>query len=422
MLAIAEAVLEISYTDPADPKSWEDETTRLRAFNYARGAPDELEQSQSARAQLLMDNDDGALDPTFDPTVLPMRAVRLRAKSDPSTTAFRMRSSSVGGNHVLRGGAPIYFPLFQMFIDRLPQTWPDPSDAVAEVNLDCFDGFGALTDADFLWGHRYKTLDPGPDDWPCGLPTATNVTPDTGPPNIPDELTGARINRVLDCFGWPSADRDIDDGATTVLGSSGNQNMRVTDRMLSHIQSAALTEGGRVFVDREGRIKFIDAPNLPPANADDVFGDDVGEKRYRNIVIEFGLDRVWNVINVTTTHPSITGESSESSDATSLGRYFEHPKEFTVLPAANADLVARRNEMLARYKEPVSTITSMEMRPSSGKAFRDIVRHELADMVRVKRRPRAGGTIVQDSRIESISVSARPSKGHWDFTWQLSAL
>jgi hypothetical protein len=415
----ARALLEISDTPPRDPRQWEDQTAYLREFDFSRGAPDELEQSQAGTGSIVVDNRGGRF-----AGIRPMRAVRLSAQSDTGTTGFTMRQSHVGGSDPLRGGV-LTFPLFYGFTEGAPQSWPERSDTVAWVTLRVSDAFAAVfTPPEFAWGHRYQTLDPGPDDWPCGFPTG-NLTPDNGPPFIPDELTGARINRVLDCLEWPEADRLIDPGIVTILGSNqsqgGTANFRVQENALSHLQAVAMTEGGRIFIDAAGRVRFIDAAHLPELDSGEVYGDIPGEIRYRDIQTDSGIGRVWNQITVNSTEPSQLGSASAEDAASIEEFYVPRPKSFTVLPVVAAVMQDRATELLARYKDPITRITSMSLKPVAASTLRRVISRELADQPVIRRRPQDAPAIEQNSRIENFAISAAYDDPYWVITLQLSA-
>lgn len=429
---LANAVLEISYTDPNDPKDWRDESPYLRGVSYTRGANDELEQPGAGRLTARIDNRTGRYTPSNTagphyPNILPVRSVRLSAETFTAAAPFTMRSSNVGGSAILRGG-PVFIPLFTGYIEQWPQEWNE-TDATAEIGAT--DGFALLNLPRFQWGQLYQTLNPDPvTDWPClDKVTSGNVTPAQGPPYIPnDSETGTRMHRVLDCVDWPEDQRDIDTHAFT--GPLNNNtpfndptNLPVDDTALNYLQQLALMDGGKVFMDPRGYVKFIGKRNLP-SPAPEVYGDAAGEFGYTDIETSFGLDKVWNSVTTSSAVPGGTATVTRS-DATSIARFYKRPKAISILYGWNSAAQflhnVRANELLARYKDPIVRITRLTLRPKTTQQLRVILGHDLADAVVVRRRPPTGDMIEQTSRIDQIDV-ATPNRYDWQVTWQLSAV
>jgi hypothetical protein len=230
--------------------------------------------------------------------------------------------------------------------------------------------------------------------------------PDVGPPYIPDDLTGTRINRVLDCIDWPTDDRDIDAGTITILGNLGGTNLRTNEAALNHLQQIAATEGGLMFMDAQGNLRFIDADHLPDVpGVSEVYGGSAGEIGYSDITTSpFDISRLWNEVTVTTVGGQTT---SAASDATSQGHYYERPFSVQVLdPGLFADLNTRRDALLARYKDPKFRIDGLILRCTDEADWWHVLTHELGDIIRVKKRPAGADVITQDPRIEGISISS----------------
>lgn len=67
------------------------------------------------------------------------------------------------------------------------------------------------------------------------------------------DLTGTRINQILDEIEWPSSMRDIDTGLTTVQNDPGTQRTA-----LAACQTVSTTEYGAFYVDATGSFVFQD--------------------------------------------------------------------------------------------------------------------------------------------------------------------
>ena len=67
------------------------------------------------------------------------------------------------------------------------------------------------------------------------------------------DLTGTRINQILDQIEWPASARDVDPGLTTVQADPGTQRTA-----LSALQTISTTEYGAFYVDAVGNFVFQD--------------------------------------------------------------------------------------------------------------------------------------------------------------------
>ncbi len=83
------------------------------------------------------------------------------------------------------------------------------------------------------------------------LLTLATVSTVTGA--VAGETTGARFGRILDTIGWPSGQRDVDTGLTTVQADPGTA--RTASAALSTV---ALTEFGAFYIDAGGNVVFQD--------------------------------------------------------------------------------------------------------------------------------------------------------------------
>jgi hypothetical protein len=396
-------ILEVSYEDPADDPIWVDESSYLRRpWNTNRGRSTELDKQEPGTASFTLDNRTGRFDPwnasgAHFPNVIPMRRIRLSTNQDSGAVPFTTRVSSVRSTHVLRGGTVDLY-LFTGFIESWSQTWM-AYNGDSNVTIRCVDGFAVFNLAVFMWGYRY---DAGTGIFACGT-DASDIVPDTGPPFIPDDLTGARINRVLDCIGWPTADRTIDEGTITVAGNLGGANLRTNQVALSHLQQIADTEGGLLFIDAGGMVRFIDAAHLPDSpDASEVYGGQTGEIGYSDIsTAPSDTSRLWNVTTV-------GGQTTvAASDATSQAHYYERPFTIQVLDTGSfADLNTRRDALLARYKDAIPRVDGLVLRPTHQSDWFHILMHELGDFIHVMKRPPGADVIEEDLRIEGISISS----------------
>jgi hypothetical protein len=418
-------VLELSFEDPGDPPMWIDQSGYLRQFSIKRGRSTELDRTEAGTAAVRLDNRDRRFDPTnaagpYWPHVVPTRQLRLSVEIDSEEESFTAGVSQMGDGSVLGGGIQ-RFALYTGYVESWGPNLGQTDQMTVDVTVvDAFKVFGLQ---DFVWGHRYT----GTDTFVCGLPTG-NIVPDNGPPFIPDDLSGERIARVLDCVGWTAEDRDIDPGDWIILGSDvvfgGTNNIKVSDTALGHLQAVADVEGGTLFIAADGRVTFRQSSHVPTVDA--TWGEEDGEKPYHGIGVEYDDVQLWNAIEVAATDSSVMATVT-ALDVASVARYWERDLSTSVLPAVDAateavnSTAARAAALLERYKDPVLRITQMQPSAETGPDWIYVLRRELFDAERVRRRPPGGGLIEQDSRIEGISI-VHPAANTWHVNWTLSAL
>lgn len=135
--------------------------------------------------------------------------------------------SPAGGPWTLSGGTPLQarpvtHDRFRGYADDWPPSWSFPEGAA--VALSATDGFKVLARVD-------RTASA-----PVGA----------------GELSGARINRVLDAAGWPATDRRIDTGLETVQATT------LAANVLTELRLTSDTERGGLYVDGAGRVVFRD--------------------------------------------------------------------------------------------------------------------------------------------------------------------
>lgn len=131
------------------------------------------------------------------------------------------------------------------------------------------------------------------------------------------QLTGARINNLLDSISWPNSMRDVDPGLTTVQADPGTARTA-----LQACQTIETTEYGAFYVDASGSFVFQDR-NLTAssvAGTPVVFNDNGTAIDYFNAVWVTNDTLVYNEANITATGLA----TQTASDAASIAKYFLH--------------------------------------------------------------------------------------------------
>ena len=131
------------------------------------------------------------------------------------------------------------------------------------------------------------------------------------------QLSGARINNLLDAISWPSSQRDIDAGLTTVQADPGTARTA-----LGAMQTVETTEFGALYVDASGSFVFQDR-TVTTTSVDGtpvVFTDDGTGIQYFNAVWVTNDLLVYNQANVTATGLA----TQTASNQPSIDKYFLH--------------------------------------------------------------------------------------------------
>ena len=120
----------------------------------------------------------------------------------------------------------VTYPIFQGFITSYVTTYPGESgEDVAITTIQAVDAFRLAQVAQ--------------------ISTVTDATA--------GQLSGTRINKILDQIGWPSGMRDIDAGLTTLQADPGTNRTS-----LQALQTATDSEYGSLYVNASGSFVFQD--------------------------------------------------------------------------------------------------------------------------------------------------------------------
>jgi hypothetical protein len=119
----------------------------------------------------------------------------------------------------------VTYPIFQGFITSYVTTYPKETDNVAYTTIQAVDAFRLANNAQ--------------------ISTVTGASA--------GDLTGTRINQILNTIGWPTSMRDIDPGLTTVQADPGTN--RTALQALTTIENS---EYGALYVDASGSFVFQD--------------------------------------------------------------------------------------------------------------------------------------------------------------------
>ena len=130
-------------------------------------------------------------------------------------------------------------------------------------------------------------------------------------------LSGTRINQILDEIEWPASMRDIDAGNTTLQNDPGTARTA-----LAAMLTVSTSEYGAVYVDASGSFVFQDRDVTAGSigNIATVFNDNGTDIAYSNAVWKLDDTLIFNSASITATGLA----TQTASNAASIAKYFIH--------------------------------------------------------------------------------------------------
>jgi hypothetical protein len=169
------------------------------------------------------------------------------------------------------------------------------------------------------------------------------------------DLSGTRVNDLLDLTSWPSSLRDIDAGDSTLQDDPGG-----TRTLLAAIQTVEQSEFGAFFMDAEGRATFYDRDTVSkyadsPITA---FTDDGTALPYSQIDIAFDDTLVVNDVTVT----RLNGTAQNAFNQDSIDKYYIHSASRSgILVQTDAEALEQAEMILDARKETQVRVDSMTL-------------------------------------------------------------
>jgi len=183
----------------------------------------------------------------------------------------------------------VTYPIFSGFITSYVNTQPSDATEVAYTTITAVDAF------------RLGNL--------AQISTVAGATA--------GDLSGTRINQILDQIGWPATMRDVDAGLTTMQADPGTARTS-----LQAMQTVTDSEYGALYVDATGSFVFQDRSVTAGSIGDPttLFADDGTGIKYANATWILNDSLVFNSATVTRTG----GSPQNSFNQASIDKYFLH--------------------------------------------------------------------------------------------------
>jgi hypothetical protein len=131
------------------------------------------------------------------------------------------------------------------------------------------------------------------------------------------DLSGTRINQILNTIAWPSSMRDVDAGLTTLQADPGTARTA-----LAALQTATNSEYGAIYVDAAGSWTFQDrlVTTASIGGTPTLFNDNGTDIGYFNAVWRLDDTLVFNQANITRSGGSV----QSAVNSASVDKYFAH--------------------------------------------------------------------------------------------------
>jgi hypothetical protein len=271
-------------------------------------------------------------------------------------------------------GARYY--LFSGFITNYDTGFRIGTDEVSKVTLRCVDAFRLLE------GSQITTVSAAP----------------------AGQLSGARVNALLNATEWPSGLRDIDTGQSTLQADPGTARSA-----LEALRTVEDSEFGGLFLDAEGLVTFIDRDHLTTSLSSPIydFADDGSGIAYQNAVTAFDDTLIVNDVTVTRSG----GSPQNVFDQDSIDTYFIHSGvRDGILVQTDTEALDQASMLLSTRKDTETRIDNITLNLEDGN---DISRCtaglaiELLDCVTVLKSMPGATSIQQTLLVQAL---------HHDFT------
>lgn len=225
------------------------------------------------------------------------------------------------------------------------------------------------------------------------------------------QLSGARVDALLNAVEWPISLRNIDVGESTLQADPGTSR-----NVLEALQTVENSEFGGIFIDGESKINFVDRNSLitRPATSVYTFSDTGSNISYTNAVVAFDDTTIANDVTVN----RLGGTAQNVFDQPSIDKYFLHSGiREGILVQTDSESLNQARGILATRKDPEVRIDSIQLNlyddsnPNKPLAGVDI---DLLDGITVIKTMPGSTSVTQPSLVNAIHHDI--TKSSWNTT------
>ena len=329
-----------------------DITNLLYTVNIRRGRQRLLNEFEAGTAAVTIIDQNGDFNPSnpsspYAGDLVPLRKIQVTAEYNGSS-----------------------FVLFTGFITNYDTSFKIGSDEFSRVTFKCVDALRLFTTAQI-----------------------------TSVPGSGVQLSGARVNAILDELDYPNTLRDIDSGNSTLQADPGTAR-----KALDALELVKKSEFGELFLDAEGRVTFLSRQTVTESLASPVytFADDGSAIAFQNAIVALDDSLVVNDVTVT----PLGGSAQNVYDQDSIDKYFIHSgNREGILVQTNAEALDMANMLLSTRRETETRIDGIVLNLEDGNNVSRVqagLAIELMDCVEVTKVMPGSTTITQTLLVQGL--------------------
>ncbi len=385
--------VEIGFdSNPFDePQSYTDISTYVRSIQTKRGRNNEMQSFNAGTLTIVLDNTDNRFNPSQ--TTFYYDSANARTKIQPLK---RIRVSAVYSSSTYR--------IFEGYLTGIPVAFPTQG-ADSTVTFRATDLFQILNSS--------TLADNG---WRVGRGGFTELGISTRLSYVDEqELSSARVSRILDSIGWPSSKRTINTGTNQVISQATNTNT------LTGLKECETAENAQLFIGADGNVVFRNRDyklsNTKAINVQGTFSNDGTNLPYTDVKTSFDDNEIVNVYEWTRSG----GATQFVSDADSVQRYTAQSNSTQTINVNDANVLSLIEQKIAETALPILRIDGLTCTPRNDtNLWPQALGRELGDRVSVKIVHPNSSSFTDELWIESISHSINARSQSWSWTTTLS--
>ena len=346
-------------------------TDMVMAVSTRRGRNRILSNFEAGTATVTINDPDSDFNPQnaagpYYGKLLPLRKIRIYADTFVDGNLFRVA-------------------LFSGYINSFDTSFYQGLQQTSTVTLQCTDGFRLLN----------------------------NVSTGTAP--IPGctagQLSGARMNSILDFAGFPGSMRSIDAGNSTMQVDPGGQR-----NILQALQTVEQSEFGAFYMARNGEAKFLSRDyisilaDFTVRDYSDVPGP--GVLPYTNLDFAFDDQLILNDVTVT----RVGGTPQTATSAESIATYFTKSGQRTdILVETDSESEDQARTLIAARKDSDIRIDSMSLNlVAANSEFTTLANlsMDIYTLINITKSMSGGSTITRELFVQGVQHDVRP--GVWN--------
>ena len=386
--------LEVAFdSEPFDEtQSFTDISSFLRAFTTRRGRANELGDFVAGTMSFSVSNADNRFNPsnTSSPfydsgnartKIQPLKRVRMSATYDSTS-----------------------YVIFEGFLQSVPVKFiSEGADSI--VTFTCVDAFKIF---------QSSQLDGV--GWRLGLAGFSELGLSTRLSYVDEqELSSARITRILNAIGFPTNRRNILTGTKQVISQA------ITTNVLTGLRECETAENGQFFISKDGKATFRNREyklsNTKAVNVQGIFSNDGSNLPYTNVSTSFDDNEIINVYEWQRSGGSI----QYKADTNSVLRYRAKELNKSTINISDADVLSIIEQKIAETSLPIVRIDNLTCNPRENTSlWEQVLGREFGDRISVKIVNVDGSSFTDELWIESISHNVNASSQSWSWTATLS--